>query len=199
MKPAKDGLPNLCCYNHMKYKILEQPDALPIIYPLKAGTTGTVDEEDAMLRYAQVEFEQGNIELLTSSILDGIEQYKRKHNIKDGLSDAKIALPYKKTEELCQQIQNLVLKTSGTIKESRKSKSIQRDIWSAAKYALRMAKILEDLLVKKNYQAKSSWESEIKKYSQGNATYIASAEAMSPRGQILKNDLRTQLLQNRRR
>ena len=199
MKPAKDGLPNLCCYEHMKYTDLEQPNALPVIYPLKAGTKGTVDEEGAMLQYAQVEFEQGNIDFLTSSVLDGIEQYKRKHGIKDGLGDAKIALPYKKTEELCQQIQNLVLKTSGaTIKESRKSNSLQRDIWSALKYALRMAKILEELLVKANYKKKSSWSEKISQYATGTYTIPTMTIGIAGRNEVLKNDLRSKLLERRK-
>lgn len=168
MKPSIDGTPNLCCYRHMKYTELEQPNALPVIYPLKAGTKGTLDEEGAMLQYAQVEFQQGNIELLTSVIADGIEQYKRQHNIKDSLGEARIAAPYRKTDELCQQIQNLVLKTSGTtLKEDRKSKSIQRDIWSALKYALRMAALLEQALVKTNYRAKSDWDEYFAPYENG--------------------------------
>ena len=145
MKPSHDGLPNLCCYRHMRYADIEQANALSVIYPLKAG------EDDAVLQYAQVEFKQRNIELLTSAITDGIEQYKRKHGIKDDFADGKIGYPYRKTDELCQQIQNLVLKTSGlTLKEERRSKSIQRDMWSALKYALRFAQILEAELVKTN-------------------------------------------------
>lgn len=172
MKPSKDGAPNLCCYKHMKYTELEQPNALPVIYPLKAGTKGTADEEGSMLSYAQVEFQQGNIELLTGTIADGIEQYKRQHNIKDSLGEARIAAPYRKTDELCQQIQNLVLKTSGTtLKEDRKSKSIQRDIWSALKYALRMTALLEQALVKTNYRAKSDWDEYFAPYENENAQW----------------------------
>ena len=200
MKPSKDGTPNLCCYNHMRYKELEQPHALPVIYPLKAGTKGTVDEEGAMLQYAQVEFEQGNVELLTPSVLEGIEQYKRRHNIKDSLGDARIALPYKKTEELCQQIQNLMLKTSGTtLKEERKSNSIQRDIWSSLKYAFRVAKILEEILVKTNYQKKSSWAEKISQYNTNPSTMANIAVGSSNRTQLLKNDVRGHLLEMRRR
>ena len=125
-----------------------------------------------MLSYAQIEFQQGNIELLTSIIADGVEQYKRLHNIKDSLGEARIAAPYRKTDELCQQIQNLVLKASGaTLKEDRKSKSIQRDIWSALKYALRMAALLEQALVKTNYRAKSDWDEYFAPYENENAPW----------------------------
>ena len=162
MKPSHDGSPNLCCYKHMRYADIEQENALPVIYPLKAGTRGTQDEDGVMLQYAQVEFEHGNIELLTSAIADGMEQYKRRHGIKDDFADVRIQLPYRVTNELCEQIQNLVLKTSGTtLKETRRSHTLQRDIWSALKYALRMASILEAELVKANYKRKSSYSDAI--------------------------------------
>lgn len=168
MKPSHDGLPNLCCYNHIKYTELEQPGALAVIYPLKAGTVGTPDSESDMLSYAQVEFQQGNIELLTSSVADGIEQYKRRHGIKDNFADSRIGLPYRKTEELCAQIQNLIIETSGQRnKERRRSKSMQRDIWSALKYALRMAQLCEQALVKTNYRAKSDWDEYFAPYENG--------------------------------
>jgi hypothetical protein len=56
----------------------------------------------------------------------------------------KISQPYKKTNELVGQIQNLREEPSGAgIKEKRISQHIQRDSWSALKYALRFAQILE--------------------------------------------------------
>lgn len=169
MKPSNDGIPPLCCYKHMKHADLEQPGALPIIYPLQAGTRGVADEEGEMLRYSQVELEQGNVELLTGAIMDGIEQYKRKHNIKDDYIDAKIGLPYRKTDELCLQMQNLVLKTSGvSLKEVRKSKYMQRDLWSALKYALWFARILEQELVKAAYTKRSSWSDTISEFKSDN-------------------------------
>lgn len=183
MKPSTDSLPNLCCYNHMKYTEIEQPNALPVVYPLKAGTRGTQDEEGLMLQYAQVEFEQGNIELLTSMISEGMEQYKLRHGIKDNYADGRIQLPYKKTEELCEQIQNLVLKTSGTtLKEERRSKSLQRDIWSALKYALRFAQLLEAEIVKENYKKKSSWTDILNGFADVNAgAYIETSASSNAR------------------
>lgn len=171
MKPTDGGSLPLCCYKHMRYTELEQPHALPIIYPLKAGTRGSHDEDAEMIRYAQIEFEQGNVELLTaSSNYDGIEQYKLKHGIKDNSADSRIIIPYKKTDELCQQIQNLRASTAGTtIKEERKSKAVQRDDWSALKYGLRMAQILEAQLRVDNYKRKSSWNDEIAKARGGGS------------------------------
>ena len=169
MKPPMDGSRPLCCYKHQRYQELEQPGALPVIYPLKAGSGGAATEsEDEMLKYAQKEFESGNVKLLTSDTLDGVEQYKRKHNIKDNFMDGKIILPYKKTDELCAQIQNLTGKIVGTkIQEVRRSKAKQRDIWSALKYALRMAQLLEQNLVKINYRAKSDWDEYFAPYENG--------------------------------
>jgi hypothetical protein len=77
-------------------------------------------------------------------------------------------MPYKQTELLCQQIANLRTKVSGiTLKEERKSKAIQRDLWSALKYAIRMAQILEADLKKDKYKPKSDWDSVIDSFSQG--------------------------------
>lgn len=169
MKPTGDGTPPLCCINHMAFTEIEQPDALPVIYPMKAGTRGTNDADGEMIKYAQIEFEQGNVELLTASVLDGIEAYKNHHGIKDNTIDGKISMPYKQTELLCQQIANLRTKVSGvTLKEERKSNAIQRDLWSALKYALRMAQILEADLKKDKYKPKSDWDSVIENFSQGN-------------------------------
>lgn len=158
MKPSNDGTPNLCCYNHMRFSEIEQENALPVIYPMKAATRGATDADGEMIAYAQSEFEHGFVELLTANAIDGIEAYKDKHGIKSDLGDAEIMRPYKKTEELCQQISNLKAEVSGlTLKETRKSKAIQRDMWSALKYALRMAQILEGLLKKERYVKSSSW------------------------------------------
>ena len=164
MKPTDDGTRPLCCVGHAGFTHVEQPNALPIIYPLKAGTRGTKDEDALMIAYAQLDFERGYVELLTGNVLDGVEQYKALHGIRDDKADAKIALPYKKCEELCGQIANLQTKASGlTVREVRKSKAIQRDIWSALKYALRMTQILEEDLKRESYKKKSSWSDVIAK------------------------------------
>lgn len=170
MKPSTDGTPNLCCYEHIRFQEIEQPHALPIIYPMKAGTRGVTDEDGAMISYAQSEFEQGNIELLVGNVLEGVDAYKEYHGIKDISADTRIAMPYKNNELLCQQIQNLKTQVSGlTLKEVRKSKAIQRDIWSALKYALRVAQILESKLKKEKYSSKSSWDQAIANMSAGGA------------------------------
>lgn len=164
MKPTDDGSKPLCSIDHSFLPEIEQPNALPVVYPMKAGTRGTKDADGIMIEYAQNEFEKGYVELLTSNVLDGVEGYKNFHDIKDNSADALIAIPYKMTELLCQQIANLCTQTSGmTLKEKRKSKSIQRDIWSALKYALRMAQILEDQLKKAKYKSQSSWSDLIEK------------------------------------
>lgn len=168
MKPSADGSPTLCCVDHMAFNEIEQPNSLPVIYPMKAGSRGTLNEDGEMIKYAQIEFDQGNVELLISNILDGVEAYKNAHNIKDNKADRVISIPYDQTELLCQQIANLRTKVSGlTYKEERKSKAIQRDLWSALKYALRMAQILEGDLKRDKYKAKSSWSSTIEEFQNG--------------------------------
>lgn len=166
MKPPHDGSPALCCVNHMAFTELEQPGALPVIYPLKAGGRGATDEDAAMVRGIQSEFEKGYLELLITAVLDGVEAYKSKHGIKDDRADGAIAAPYKNTELLCQQITNLKTKVAGaSLKEVRRSKAIQRDIWSALKYAVRFAFYLEEQKAKEKYTAKSSWDSIIQQYA----------------------------------
>lgn len=155
MKPCNDGLPPLSCCVPSNFNDIAQPNAIPVIYPLKAGTTGTKDEEGAMIQYAQAEFSNGYVELLTGAKIEGLEAYKDYHGIKDDFADRQLKLPYDKTEELCYQIANLETQTSGfTLKEKRKSKVIQRDLWSALKYALRYAALLEEKLRRENYVVK---------------------------------------------
>ena len=159
MKPSNDGLPTLCCYEHMGFLEIEQPGSLPVLYPMKASTgTAGVDPDGEMVKYAQLSFEQDTVELLITNILDGVEAYKAYHRTKDDSADTKISMPYKNCDLLCQQIANLKTRPAGmTVAEERRSKYIQRDIWSALKYALRMAQKLEIQLVKDNYRKKSSW------------------------------------------
>lgn len=186
MKPSGDGTPSLCCYNHCAYTDIEQPYALPVIYPLKATRSGGTDDEGQMIRYAQREWEQGNVEILIGNILDGVEAYKQFHGIKDTYSDGKIAHIYKQTEGLCEEIQNLQVKPSGTsVKEERKSKAKQRDRWSAAKYGLRFASLLEDEMVVETYQPESSWGEEIKKYSMAYGSVPSMSEVSKQRSSLL--------------
>lgn len=155
MKPWNDGLPSLCCTIPCNFNEIAQQGALPVVYPLKAGTRGVRDEDGAMIQYAQTEFLNGYVELLTAAKIEGMEAYKDFHSIKDDFSDRQFKLPYDKTEELCYQIANLETQTSGlTYKEKRKSVAIQRDLWSALKYVLRYAFILEEQLVKERYTPK---------------------------------------------
>lgn len=150
-KDLGDGLPPLCCIDHSRADI-ELPGALPVIYPINA-TNGYYsggnpmdnhDNDSDMLRYAEVEWEQRNVRILTSNINEGVMAYKRVHRIKDDINDPIIATPYIKCRELCGQIGNLRKKVAGVgFKEERISKAINRDMWSATKYALRMAQKLE--------------------------------------------------------
>lgn len=162
MKPTEDGQPSLCCVNHMAFQAIEQPGSLPVIYPMKATTRGGLDADADMISYAQIAFEHEDVELLVPNVIDGVEAYKAAHRIKDARYDAQISLPYRQTELLCQQISNLQTEVSGlTMKEKRKSKAIQRDIWSALKYALRMAQKIESDDRREKYGAKSSWGEKI--------------------------------------
>lgn len=169
MTDLDDGLSPLCIYNHSSYTELEMEGALPVIYPIRAGGVGTTDPDSEMVRYAEIQFDNHNVELLTSSYQEGIDAYKQLHRIKDDKYDYAIYMPYKKTNELVGQIQNLkkVVTPSG-ISERRISMKIQRDSWSALKYALRLAQIMERTYLLKKHQT-SDWDEMLAQF-QGDGT-----------------------------
>lgn len=140
MQDLGDGLPTICSYNHEFMSGYEAPDALPVMYPIKAGKAGVTDPDADMVRYAQTQFEYRNVQLLTPQWQQGIDAYKKYHRIKDDRADGLIYAPYRKTNELIGQIQNLKVIDGH---EKRISQRIQRDSWSALKYALRVAYRLE--------------------------------------------------------
>lgn len=186
MKDLGDGLPPLCIRNHADYTNAELDGALPVIYPIKAGGTGVTDPDFEMLKYAQIQFENHNVQLLTNMVLDGIENYKRLHGIKDDSADYQIAAPYQKTRELAGQIMNLKLVPSGSgMSEKRISKAIQRDSWSAAKYGLRMAQILEREELLSNIRKKSDWDEELAKYADDDDAGITPATGRHGAGRLV--------------
>jgi len=167
MMDLDDGLDPLCTYNHVLYTEYEMRNALPVIYPVKAGGAGTTDPDAEMIRNAEVQFDNRNVELLTSNYTAGIDAYKRLHRIKDDASDYAIYVPYKKTNEMVGQIQNLKkIPSASGVSEKRISKRIQRDSWSALKYALRLAQILERTYLMKEKRT-SDWDEILKQYEDG--------------------------------
>lgn len=165
MMDLGDGLAPLCVRNHASFTELEQDNAIPCLYPIKAGGAGVTDPDAEMVQYAELQFENRNVELLCGNVNEGVEAYKKYHRIKDDYMDAQIAEPYLKTRELAGQIQNLKKVPSGkTMREERISKHIQRDIWSALKYALRVAQILEREELAKAVRRKSDWDEELARY-----------------------------------
>ena len=161
--PLGGGVP-LCCYRHTYYTELELEGAIPVIYPIKAGGLGTTDPDSEMVLNAELQFEHGNVQLLTGNMAEGVEAYKKYHRIKDDSLNYKIAAPYKKTNELIGQIQNLREEPSGQgIKEKRISQHIQRDSWSALKYCLRFAQILERVNLQKK-PVENDWQKLLKQY-----------------------------------
>lgn len=173
MKDLGDGLPPLCIRKHADYISLELEGAIPIIYPIKAGGAGVTDPDFEMLKYAQSQFDNHNVQLLTMNLRDGVDNYKRLHRIKDDDLDYQIAVPYQKTRELAGQIMNLKLVPSGAgMSEKRISKAIQRDSWSAIKYGLRLAQIIEREELVASIKKPSDWDVELEKYKGKNNTVI---------------------------
>jgi hypothetical protein len=173
MMDLGDGLAPLCVRNHASFTELEQDNAIPCLYPIKAGGAGVTDPDAEMVRYAELQFENRNVELLCGNVNEGVEAYKKYHRIKDDYMDAQIAEPYLKTRELAGQIQNLKKVPSGNaMREERISKHIQRDIWSALKYALRVAQILEREELAKAVRRKSDWDEELARYQNGTGSGV---------------------------
>ena len=144
MTDLGDGLAPLCTMDHDYYADLELEGALPVIYPIRASVNGSKDPDSEMLRYAITQFENRNVQMLTSDFNAGISAYKVFHRLKTDRYDSDIYRPYLKTQELVGQIQNLKTVPSGSgMSEKRISNKIQRDSWSALKYALRLAQRLE--------------------------------------------------------
>ena len=165
-------MPPLCVVDHAAYTEAELPNALPIIYPIKAGGAGVTDPDSEMLRYAELEFEARNVQLLTSSINEGISMYKDAHLIKDDYNDAIIARPYLKTRALVGQIQNLKKVPSGSsMAERRISKFIQRDSWSALKYVLRFTQKLEYKRYRENLHKDNGWGKELERFKGESVNY----------------------------
>lgn len=165
-EPLGGGRP-LCTYRHLEKTELELQGAIPVIYPIRAGGVGVRDPDSEMILNAQLQFEHGNVQLLTGNMNEGVEAYKRYHRIKDDSFNYRISAPYKKTTELVQQMQNLREEPSGQgIREKRISQHIQRDSWSALKYALRMAQLLEKSNLAKK-QEKNEWAERFKRAGSG--------------------------------
>ena len=176
MKDMKDGAP-ICCWNH-DYPELEQRDALPVIYPVRASNgyseTGHGDPDAEMMKYAQMQFENGNVQILTTNIYDGIEAYKTYHGLKTSDDDAMFAIPYSKCREMCGQIMNLKKKQSRmSWTEQRISNAIQRDMWSALKYALRFAQLIERKELVESSQKSVDWKPMMKKLTGGSMRHVA--------------------------
>lgn len=146
MKDMGDGVP-LCCMNH-EYPELELPGSMPVIYPVKASNgareTGNSDPDGEMIKYAKAQFENGNVQMIVPDHYKGLEGYKKAHRITSSEGDMEIVTPYVKCHEMVRQIKNLIIKYRGNNwSEGRINNLIQRDMWSACKYTLRVAQLLE--------------------------------------------------------
>ncbi|MBR3688884.1 MAG: hypothetical protein IKL85_07410 [Lentisphaeria bacterium] len=185
-KDLGDGLPPLCTVNH-EFPELERDGALPVIYAVKAtsqgGVTGMHDPDAEMVRYMELEFEHGNMRLLTGNVYEGVAAYKKAHGIRDDDLNGRIAIPYIKTKEMCEQIANLVKKPMGvTIKEQRITTHIQRDMWSAFKYACRWASKLEYQELTRNFERTSEWEKEYENQSARHLDTVRGRSGVGYRG-----------------
>lgn len=187
MRELDDELPPLCVIDHAAMTEFENPGCVPVIYPIRAGGAGCTDPDSEMLRYAEIQFENQNVQILTADYNTGIDTYKKLHRIRDDRSDSFIFRPYQKTQELIGQIQNLKKVVSGAgISERRISNKIQRDSWSALKYALRLAQKLEERYLSRGAQ-NSEWEKYYQKaHQQAVNAYVRNANVLALRGGVVR-------------
>lgn len=179
-----DGNPPMCTMTN-DLPAITQPGAIPCVYPMRATYgTGGADPNSVMLDYAEREFENGNVQMLTASLYEGTKAYKLKHGIKDDRRDIEIQAPYSATNRLCRQIANLQKKyMSVGWTEQEISKYINKDMWSAFLYALRLAQRLEkDELYYAN-RRKNEWEEYVKQFTGEQAGAYGAARVRSVRRQ----------------
>lgn len=156
-----DGLPPMCTIdNDPRYEELVMPNAVPCMYALYATPgRGGKDSNIEMMEYTAREFENGNVRLLTADIHAGLAAYKLAHNLKDDRQDAKIQIPYLKTQELSKQIANLQRKkTSAGWTQTEITKRMNKDLWSALEYAFRPIKTLEEEMLAEKNRRKSEYQ-----------------------------------------
>lgn len=187
MKDMGDGIP-LCCVNH-EYKELEQHGAIPVIYPVKASNgakeTGNSDPDGEMIKYAKAQFENGNVQIITTDHYAGVDAYKKAHKIKSELGDADIARPYLKSREMTEQIKNLQIRYTGNNwSEYRMNSRIQRDMWSAVKYSLRLAQLLERKKLIKSARKGKDWKPLIQQAQRQKAVANYRPRVIGRRGRI---------------
>lgn len=187
MKDMGDGIP-LCCINH-EYAELERAGALPVIYPVKASNgakeTGNSDPDGEMIKYAKAQFENGNVQIIVTDHYAGVEAYKRAHRITSNLGDIDLAHPYLKSREMAEQIKNLQIKYTGNNwSEHRINNRIQRDMWSATKYSLRLAQLLERKKLISSTQKKKDWKPLLQKAKKHQAIANYRPRVIGRRGRV---------------
>lgn len=161
-----DGNPPMCTMTN-DLPALTQPGAIPCVYAMRASSaSGGNDPNSVMLDYAEREFENGNVVMLTASLYDGMKAYKLQNNIKDDYRDVEIQSPYSATNRLCRQIANLQKKYMAVgWTEQEISKYINKDMWSAFLYSLRLAQRLEkDELYYAN-RRRNAWDEYAKQFT----------------------------------
>lgn len=147
-----DGNPPYSVVNDKRYDKYKSPDSVPMVYTILAQSKETPNSH--MINNFMQVFNRFDIGLLKSPH-EGLKEMEKKlrRKIKDSEEIANVQVPYLLTENLCEEILNLVYKQSGSeTKVERVSQSIQKDKFSALMYGLFWIYLLE----KKNKQYKSS-------------------------------------------
>ena len=131
-----DGNPPYSVINDSEYDKYNLPNSIPMVYALKSQNKETRNSD--MINHFMQVFNKMDIGLLKTSH-EGIKdlEKKYKHKIKDSEELANAEIPYILTNNLCDEIMNIVYKQAGNeTKIDRISRSIQKDKFTSLLYGL---------------------------------------------------------------
>jgi hypothetical protein len=131
-----DGNPPYSVVNDSEYDKYNLSNSIPMVYALKSQNKETRNSD--MINHFMQVFNKMDIGLLKSPH-EGIKdlEKKYKHKFKDSEELANAEIPYILTNNLCDEIMNIVYKQAGNeTKIDRVSKSIQKDKFTSLMYNL---------------------------------------------------------------
>ena len=154
-----DGNPPYAVINDSEYDKYKTEFSIPMVYALKSQNKETKNSD--MINHFMQVFNKLDIGLL-KNMHDGIKdiENKLKHKIKDSEELANAQIPYVLTNNLCEEITNIIYKQAGNeTRIERVSRGIQKDKFSALMYGLFWVYLEE----RKNKEYKSNSILDVKK------------------------------------
>jgi len=131
-----DGNPPYSVVNDSEYDKYKLPNSIPMVFALKSQNKETRNSD--MINHFMQVFNKMDINLLKTPH-EGIKDIEKKvkHKIKDSEELANLEIPYILTNNLCEEILNLIYKQAGNeTKIERISRAIPKDKFSALLYGV---------------------------------------------------------------